>query len=158
MAIAALGREAGGGEHAHGGQVAVGLARRADHVGGVRRHREDVGAAVLLDQPQRLLGLPAVQQDAGRAVEQRRQVAEDQSADEAELDDVEVDVVAGQPPARADALGRVAQRVARVRDALRRGRRARRVQDDREVVGVARGALVRKVLARRARRRPPAGP
>ena len=144
---AALRRQAGAGEHAHGGQVAVGLLGGADHVGGVRRHREDVGAAVLLDQPQRLLGLPAAEQDAGRAVEQDREVAEDEAADEAELDDGQVDVLAGQPPARADALGRVAQRVARVRDALRRRRRARGVQDQREVVGVARGALVGQVLA-----------
>ena len=77
-------------------------------------------------------GVPAAEQDAGRALQQHGQVAEDEPADEAELDDGEVDVLAGQAPARADALGRVAQRVARVRDALRRRRRARGVQDQRE--------------------------
>ena len=76
--------------------------------------------------------IPAAEQDAGRALQQHRQVAEDEPADEAELDDGQVDVVAGQAPARADALGRVAQRVARVRDALGRRRRARGVQDQRE--------------------------
>ena len=101
---------------------------------------------VLLDQTQCLLGLPAAEQDPGGAVEQHREVAEDEATDEAELDDGQVDVLTGQPPARADALGRVAQGVARVGDALRRRRRPRRVQDQREVVGVTRGAVGRQVL------------
>ena len=84
----ALRREPRAGQHAHRGQVALRLRAARDHVGGVRRHRQQVGAAVLLDQPQRVLGVPAVQEDAGGAVEQRRQVAEDEAADEAELDTV----------------------------------------------------------------------
>ena len=101
---------------------------------------------MLLDQPQGVLGTPAVDEHSGRAVEQRREVAEHQAADEAELAHDEVDVLAGQLPALADALGGVAQRVVRVGDALRGRGRSGGVEHHGQVVGVARDVLVRRVI------------
>ena len=157
---AALRRQAGAGEHAHGGEVArrsrsaarimsaacVGIARTyVQRCSSIRRSASS--------------GFQRLSRTPVAPLQQHGQVAEDEPADEAELDDGEVDVVAGQPPARADALGRVAQGVARVGDALRRRGRARRVQDERE--RRRRDARLRASgwsWRDRRRRRPPAAP
>ena len=143
---AALPRESRGREHAHRGQLETALRLRLDQVRRVRRHRQDVRAAMLLDEPQGVLGAPPVDEHSRGAVEQRREVAEHEAADETELAHDEVDVLAGQLPALADALGGVAQRVVRVGDALRGRGRPGGVEHHRQVVGVTRDVLVRRVV------------
>ena len=97
---------------------------------------------MLLDQPQRLLGLPPAHQHAGAAAQQDGEVPEDQPADEPELGGDQAAVVLAQVPAPADALGGVAQGVARVHDALGFRGRAGGVHHHRDVVGPALRALV----------------
>ena len=137
-----LRRQAGGAEDAHRGQVARRGLRRQQRVGRMGGHQQHVREAMLLDQAERLLGLPPAHEHARAAAQEDREVAEDQPADEPELGGHQAAVVAAESPAPADALGGVAQRVARVHDALGRRGRARGVHDHRHVVGAALGALV----------------
>ena len=143
---AALPGETGSRKHAHRRQRKSALQLCVDQVRRMRRHRQDVRAAMLLDEPQGVLGAPPVDEHPRGAVEQRREVAEHEAADETELAHDEVHVVAGQLPALADAFGGIPQRVVRVRDALRGRRGPGGVEHHRQVVGMTWGVLVRWVV------------
>ena len=131
-----LAAHAGRDEDAQARDVVIVDGLAVEEVGAVGRHQQGVRAAVALDQPHRLVHVPAREQHARRARQDAGQVAEDEAADEAELGQHEQAVLAGQTPAREHLLARVAHGVGGVHDALGGRGRARQQKDHGHGVGV----------------------